>query len=78
MTYTLPFGLKQKPLNHYFETGVIKFSIREHLMYFKISMITKTNNSLLITGHVQSKQHLEKLLSIKHLNEIPTIEVVQQ
>lgn len=76
MTYSLPFGLKQKPLPHYFEHGVIKFAMREGVMHYTIKKITKSVNATLLTGEVKSKAHLDKLLSIKNLSEIPTIEVV--
>ena len=78
MTYSLPFGLKQKPLNHYFEHGVIKFAVREGKLFYTVKSIRKDNNSKLFTGEVKSKEHLDKLLSIKDLSEIRTIEVVSQ
>ena len=77
MTYSLPFGLKQKPLNHYFEHGVIKFSVQEGKLFFTVKAITKLTNGIIQQSEVKSKAHLDKLLSIKTLSEIPTIEVVQ-
>ena len=77
MTYSLPFGLKQKPLNHYFEHGVIKFSVSEGKLYFYIKQINKRNSGSLLHGIVKSQEHLDKLMSIKTISEIPTIEVVQ-
>lgn len=78
MTYSLPFGLKAKPLPYYFEHGVIKFNMREGVMHYTIKEITKSVHAVLTTGTVKSKEHLDKLLSIKKLSEIPSIEVVQQ
>ena len=76
MTYRLPFGLKQKPVNKYFQGGVIKFSVKDGRLYYTIKLITKIQNSKLFSGNVRSKEHLDKLLSIKSISEIPTIEVV--
>ena len=76
MTYSLPFGLKQKPLNHYFEHGVIRFSINDAKLYFTVKAITKLTNGIVLQSEVKSKAHLDKLLSIKTLSEIQTIEVV--
>lgn len=76
MTYSLPFRLTQKPMNHYFEHGVIKFAVREGTLYYTIKIINKSINGVLLNGIVNSKDHLDKLLAIKHLSEIQTIEVV--
>lgn len=76
MTYKLPFGLKQKPLNKYIMHGVIKFSCREGMLHFEVRQITKDVNGTIYRGIVKSKQHLEQLLAVKTLNEIQTIEVV--
>ena len=76
MTYSLPFGLKQKPMTHYFEHGVVKFAVREGKLFFTIKQITKTVNGTVLKGEVKSKAHLDKLMSIKNLSEIPTIEGV--
>ena len=76
MTYSLPFNLKQKPLSHYFESGVILFSINSGKIYYTIRKIDKSVNAILVKGHVKSKEQLDKLLSIKSLHEIPTIEEV--
>lgn len=78
----LPFGLKQKPLPHYIEHGLIKFNIREGTMYYTVRMIKKPNktysgiNALLIKGDVRNSLHLEQLLKYKSINEIQTIEEV--
>lgn len=77
MTYSLPFGLTQKPMNHYFEHGVIKFAVREGKLFYTIKQITKKSNSTLMKGEVKSKAHLALILSFKTLSEIPSIEVVQ-
>ena len=74
----LPFGLKQKPLNHYFRNGVVRFSCREGTLFYQIKQITKTMNFMPYQGEVKSEDHLDRLLSIKSLGEIHSIEVVQQ
>ena len=76
MTYSLPFGLTQKPVNKYFEHGVIKFSCREGRLYYTVKRITKTRNVSLLTSRVKTLDQLNHLLSVKHLHEIPLIEVV--
>ena len=73
MTYSLPFGLKQKPTNHYFAGGVIKFNVREGKLYHTIKRITKGNNATIFKGEVKSKTELEGLLEIKNFGEIQTI-----
>ena len=78
MTYSLPFGLKQKPLNHYFEHGVIKFSIQEGKLFFTIKVITKLTNGPIQQAEVKSKAQLDQLLSIKKINDIRALEVVPQ
>ena len=77
MTYKLPFDLKQKPVNKYFEGGVIKFSCREGKLFYTVKLISKSLNGVLYKGEVKSKAHLDQLMSIKNLSEIQTIEVVQ-
>lgn len=76
MTYSLPFDLKQKPVNKYFEGGVIKFNVREGVLHFQVKQITKKTSGTIYRGIVKSKQHLDQLLAVKTLNEIHTIEVV--
>ena len=76
MKYALPFGLTQKPLTHYFNHGVVKFNIQGGKLIYTIKAITKLYNGPIMTGEVVSKVHLDDLLAIKSLNEIPTIEVV--
>ena len=76
MTYSLPFGLKQKPLTKYFEGGVIKFSIVEGKLFYTVKVINKGSNSKLFVYEVKSKEQLDQLLSIKTFSEIPTIEEV--
>lgn len=76
MTYSLPFGLKQKPLNHYFEHGVVKFNVQNGTMYYTVKQITKTINATVFRGEVKSKAHLDKIMSIKKLSDIQTLEVV--
>lgn len=76
MTYSLPFGLKQKPLNKYFEHGVIKFNVIQGTLCYTIKEISKKGNYTLQTGVVKDKAMLDRLLSIKTISEIQTIEVV--
>ena len=76
MTYSLPFGLTQKPVNHYMEHGVVKFNVREGVLYFYIKNITKSANGVVMHGVVKSKEHLNKLLALKSISEIQTIEEV--
>lgn len=77
MTYSLPFGLTQKPTNHYFENGVIKFSCKEGELFFTAKQITREFNGTLFTKKVQSKEHLNQILKIRNLHEIPLLEMVQ-
>lgn len=76
MTYSLPFGLKQKPLPHYFENGVVRFYIREGELHFLIRKITKTSWATILKGKVKDEAQLSKLINFKSFDEIPTIEVV--
>lgn len=77
--YKLPFDLKQKPVNKYFENGVIKFSCREGSLYFEVKQITKSNNGSIYKGLVNDKTHLDKLLGVKTIYDVlRLIEVVQQ
>lgn len=77
MTYSLPFDLKQKPLNHYVNGGVIKFNVREGILHYTIKKISKTSNVTLFKGIIQSKGHLDKLMDAKTITEIQNLEVVQ-
>lgn len=77
MTYTLPFGLKQKPLSHYFAGGSVRFNIVEGDMRYIITHTTKTRKSVIKEGWVYNKEQLEKLLSIKSIHEIPSLEQVK-
>lgn len=78
MTYSLPFGLKQKPMPHYFEHGVIKFNVREGVLHYTIKQITKKTNAVLLNGIVKSKDHLQQLLAVKSLNDIQSLEIEKQ
>lgn len=73
ISMNLPFGLKQKPLNHYFEHGLVKFNMREGVMYYTVKKITKSVNATLLKERVQDKQHLDRLLSIKNLSEVQSL-----
>ena len=76
MTYSLPFGLTQKPTNHYFEHGVVKFNVREGSLYYLVRKITKTGWATITKGQVRDKQQLDVLLKAKSFNEILSIEGV--
>lgn len=69
MTYKLPFGLKQKPLNHYFSHGVVKFSCREGVLWFEVKHITKKVNASIIKEEVPNKKILDQLLKLKSIDE---------
>lgn len=75
----LPFGLKQKPLPHYIEHGLIKFNMREGIMHYTIIMIQKPSirnlgiNAPLHKGIVKTKEELDKLLKIRSVYELHTI-----
>lgn len=73
----LPFGLKQKPLAHYVTHGVIKFSCKEGKLFYTWIWITNQARGTIRQGEVTSKEHLKHLLSIKHVDDRPTIEVVE-
>ena len=75
---SLPFALKTKPVAHYFEHGVIKFAMSEGKLYYQIRMITKQHNALLLRHEVKSKEQLDRILAVKSLDEIRSIEVVSQ
>ena len=77
MTYSLPFGLTQKPVNKYVVSGVIKFSCREGNLYYEVKQISKIVNATIQRGIVKTKKDLDTLLSIKSFDELHLIEVVQ-
>ena len=75
----LPFGLKQKPLNHYFEQGLIRFSIREGNLYYTCKTITKTFTGTITNNQlIKSKEQLDKLLAVKTIHEIPILFLYQR
>lgn len=76
MTYQLPFGLKQKPLSHYVEGGIIRFNMLDGHLFYTVRKIDKTVNACLILDEIESKEELDRLLSAKSLHEIPSIEEV--
>lgn len=78
MTSKLPFDLTTKPTSHYFEHGVIRFNMAEGKLFFTVKVITKLTNGIVLQKEVRSKEHLSKLLSVKSLSELQTIEVVSQ
>lgn len=65
MTYSLPFGLTQKPTTHVFENGEIRFSMRDSVMHFEIIYILKKQNFPVATGMLESKAELDYLLNVK-------------
>lgn len=84
MKYSLPFGLKQKPLRKYFAGGSIGFECREGKLFYVI-ITTRTIHLIKPERYVKEKypkkevkniEHLERLMAIKSLNEIPSLEVV--
>lgn len=80
MTYKLPFGLKQKPVNHLLDMGEIRFSCRDEKLYYKAIAISKKTRFTVAQGLVIDKDHLDYLLSVKSFPlKIRSIEeVVQQ
>ena len=72
-----PFWGKMKPIPHYFEQGVIRFSVREGQLYYSCKAITRTFTGIITNNQlVPSKEYLDKLLAVKSIHEIPSIEVV--
>lgn len=70
---TPQFWGKRKPLDHYFKHGWVKFAVDrkpKQLMYL-INRCTISNLSDLEKGIVKDKEHLDQLLSIKSIDEIP-------
>lgn len=85
MTYSLPFGLKQKPVRKYFAGGSIGFECREGKLFYVITT-TRTIHLIRPERYVKEKyprkevkniEYLERLMSIKDISEIPTIEGVK-
>lgn len=78
MTYSLPFGLKQKPVSHQFDMGQIRFSCRDGKLYYKAIAINKTTRFTVAQGLVIDKEHLDYLITVKSFPlKIRSIEVVQ-
>lgn len=44
MTYSLPFGLKQKPLRHYFAGGSISFSVSNGELFYRVHYTIRHDN----------------------------------
>ena len=72
------FGLKQKPINHYFEHGVIKFNVHEGELHYTTKLISKSLNGTLYTGIIKSRERLDKLLATKTLTDVQHLELVIQ
>ena len=66
----IPFWGKQKPLRHYFHGGVAKFSVRLNELFCTIVLINKRGNYPLDVMKVNDKEHLDKILAIKRIEEI--------
>ena len=62
-----PFWGKQKPLKHYFEQGVITFSVKNGELYCHVKKIDKLGNYPLYTAKVENKEQLDILLGAKTL-----------
>lgn len=73
---TLPFGLKQKPLNHYINQGIVRFHMIQGSLCYEVKAISKKGNYLLQNGIIKDKEQLDRLLNMKSLHEIPLIEEV--
>lgn len=69
----LPFGLKQKPLRHYFVNGSFSFECNEGKLYAILRITTKTNKTKFPKFEVISKYHLDDLLNVKSLDKIPSL-----
>ena len=70
----LPFWGKQKPLKHYFENGVITFTVSKPNLYYSVTKITKLGRFSLYSGRVRDKQHLDGLLKSKNLEQLSHLE----
>ena len=66
----LPFWGKQKPLRHYINHGLIKFTVKDGHLLFAVIMIEKERRAPLYIWEVKSKEHLERLLASKTLREV--------
>lgn len=62
-------GLKQKPQTKYFEGGYVAFAVREGKLQYKIVFASKNYTGTLFTSYVLNKEHLERLLSFKVIDE---------
>lgn len=65
MTYKLPFGLKQKPVNKKFEHGQIHFSCNDGIMSFEVNYTDKEIMHPVLNGILKTKEQLDYLLNIK-------------
>lgn len=65
MTYSLPFGLTQKPVNKKFEHGEIHFSMKDGTMYFEVTHSEKTFKHKVLKGIVKTKEQYNYLMSVK-------------
>lgn len=72
----LPFWGKQKPLKHYFEYGVIRFSVKNGTLSYLVRKITKTNWATITKGKVRDQQHLKALLNAKSFDDVLSLEIV--
>ena len=64
-------GLKTKPSTHYFGFGYVRFStFQKNLSYEIILFDNKKNQFTYGGGAVIDKTHLNKLLNVKHRDEV--------
>lgn len=65
MTYSLPFGLTQKPVSKKFEHGELRFSVRNSKMYCLIYHTEKKTRDSVIKVLIKTKEQLDYLLNLK-------------
>lgn len=78
MTYKLPFGLKQKPVRHYFDGGSISFSCREGKLFATLTITTRSKRGvadsdgsrLTIIGFDKWKYNTAEVTSKEQLNKL--------
>lgn len=62
-------GLKSKPQTKYFEGGYVSFSTMDGVLRYKITQVTKTNQTVIDSGYVIDSDHFETLLTMKSIKE---------
>lgn len=58
-------GITTKPQTKYFDGGYVSFSSLGKTLYYRLTLVSKTKQFLLIGGVVRNKEYFEKLLAIK-------------